>query len=98
MMLCRNISCAQKHLYSAQKCFDPAKYILMVPQNIYMSVQIFICLHRYSWASMQIFWFVQKYFGLCRNILTCAEIFSLSAEICLLPAENYLLCGNYYVP
>ena len=73
-MVHRNISCAPKHLYSVQKCFDTAKYILKVPQNIYMSVQIFICLHRYSWACTQTFWLVQKYFRLQGNILACVEI------------------------
>src|SRR6267378_1506145 len=96
MMLHRNISCARKHLYFAQKCFHPVKYILVVPRNIYMSAQIFICLRGYSWASTQIFWFAQKYFGLCGNILTCVEIFSLSTEMYSLPAENYLLCGNIF--
>src|SRR6267378_5718033 len=96
MMVHGNISCARKHLYSVQKCFHPAKYILMVSQNIYMSAQIFICLCGYSWASMQIFWFAQKYFGLHRNILTCMEIFSLSTEMYSLPADNYLLHGNIF--
>ena len=57
-----------KHFYSAQKCFHPAIYILVVPRNIYMSAQIFICLRGYSWASTQIFWFARKYFGLRGNV------------------------------
>jgi len=61
-----------------------------------MSAQIFICLRGYSWASTQIFWFARKYFGLRGNILTCAEIFSLSAEMYSLPAENYVLRGNIF--
>ena len=74
-MVHRNISRAPKHLYSAQKCFDTAKYILEVPQNIYMSAQIVICLRRYSWACTQTFWLAQKYFRLRRSIFGCAEIF-----------------------
>ena len=61
-MVHRNISRAPKHLYSVQKCFDTAKYILEVPQkhlyecaNIYLPAQIFLGLHT--------------------NILACAEIF-----------------------
>ena len=35
-------------------------------------------------------------FGLCGNILGCAEIFSLPAEIYSLPAEIYVLRGNIF--
>src|SRR6266567_613381 len=83
-----------KHLYSAQKCFHPAIYILVVPRNTYMSAQIFICLRGYSWASTQIFWFARKYLVYpqkcihCpRKIICCAEIFSSCAQTFCLRAE-----------
>ena len=97
-MVHRNISCVPKHLYSAQKCFDTAKYILVVPQNIYMSAQIFICLCRYSWACAQTFWLVQKYFRLHGNIFGFVKIFWLVWKYFWLCTNFLFVHGNYYVP
>jgi hypothetical protein len=100
-----NISHAPKHLYSAQKWFHPAKYILVVPPNIYMSAQIFIWLRRYSWACAEIFWLARKYFRSHGNIeptrrilFTAAEIYVLRGNIFKLHANKKFARGNYHVP
>ena len=75
------MSCARKHLYSAQKCFHPAIYTLVVHQQCRVRKYLFAC--------ADILGLPRKYFGLRGNILACAEIFSL-------PAENYMLRENIF--
>ena len=64
----RNIFCRQNFLYSVQKSFASQKKLLVVPQNIHISVQIFS-------ECTEIFGLAQNYLAHPQKIIRCAEIF-----------------------
>ncbi len=91
-MACGNISnfvqCAE--MFSPRNIYiSGALKHLYECANIYLLARIFLGFHANILVCAEMFWLTRKCFG-------CAEIFSLPAKVHSLPAENYMLRGNFF--